>query len=404
MPPTSSLRIAFALLMLLTVVGCNKMRVRVDNPLVGPPPPRDPDRVAALALKESQESGEGDDESGTSLVSGQQQELGVVLIGQTVEGSPPEGISDLMTEVAARVNGKPIFVGQIVEPYTLQLEQARVDPRMNEEQFRELVAELVKRDLEDRIDQTILVDSLMATLKEEQTEQVNAQIDTLFEERITAMQEQLGALSLADLEIKLQQQGTSLASLRQRFGDVQIAGQAMAMAMEKKYGGAPVVSRPELLAEYRESLEEFSQPAQVRWQQIWIARDGNEQQALQQIQQAASVLQQGIPFAEAVRQFSQGATASNDGEWDWTRPESLENQEVAGLLRSLPVRQISEIIADGTAYQIVVVIERKEATITPFEDVQLQLRERIDAERQEAAAKAVLEEIRQSAVIERYFE
>lgn len=382
--------------MLLTFAGCNKMRVRVDNPLVGPPPPRDPERVAALARQEANDASPS--EPGTSLVSGNQGELGVVLISQTVEELPPVGISDLMTEVAARVNGRPIFVGQVVEPFTIQLEQARSE--LSEEEFRQVVTALVKRDLDQMIDQALLVDSLMSTLKPEQKEQVDAQIDLLFEDRIAAMQEQLEAPSLASLEMALQSQGTSLASLRRRFGEVQIAGQAMAM----KIGDPPIVSRADLLAEYRESIEEFTQPTQIRWQQIWVSRRTNPQQAQQQIQQAAVALQQGMTFDEAVKQFSQGATVSNDGHWDWTRPESLENQEVAELLKTARVGQISGIIEDRNSYQIVVVTERKEAGVTPFEEVQMQLRERLQAEREEAAAQAVLAELRQSGVVERHFE
>jgi parvulin-like peptidyl-prolyl isomerase len=402
MPSPISLRIAFALLMLLPLAGCNKMRVRVDNPLVGPPPPRDPDRVAALAAAESQSPASSTGELGTSLVSGEPQQPGVVLIGETVEQAPPQGISDLMTEVAARVNGKAVFVGQIVESYTPQIEAARA--QFSEVEFRQAIAGLVQRDLDQHIDTVLLVDSLMSTLKEEQKEQVEAQIDAMFEERIAEMQKKLDAPSLANLELKLQAEGTSLASLRRRFGDSQIAGQAMAMAIERKIGDTPVISRQELLQEYRDSIEEFSQPAQVRWQQIWVSRTGSEQEALQRIQQAAAALQQGESFEEAVRQYSQGATASNDGLWDWTRPESLENQEIAELLRTLPVGQISQVIADRNSYQIIVVTERKAATITPFEDVQLQLSERLEAERREAAAREVLEELRRSAVIERYFE
>lgn len=393
--PFYSLRIALLLVMLLTFAGCNRMRVRVDNPLVGPPPPRDPERVSALARQESNSTDEA--ETGASLVNGSHERLGVVLIGDTQEQSPPEGISDLMTEVAARVNGKSIFVGQIVEPYTLQLERARAE--LSEEDFRRLVVELVKRDLDQLIDQTLLVDSLMSTLKPEQTEQVEAQIDSLFEERIAAMQEEMGAPSLANLEIELQMQGTSLASLRRRFGDVQIAGQAMAM----RIGDPPIITRADLLAEYRESIEEFTQPTQIRWQQIWISRRSNAQQAEQQIQQALAALQSGMSFDDAVSQFSQGATKSNAGQWDWTRPESLENQEVAEFLRVTPPGQISGIIEDRNGFQIVVVTERKDAGITPFEEVQVQLRERLQAEREDAAAQAVLEELRQSGVVERYF-
>ncbi len=356
----------------------------------------DPERVAALARQEANDASPS--EPGTSLVSGNQGELGVVLISQTVEEAPPVGISDLMTEVAARVNGRPIFVGQVVEPFTIQLEQARSE--LSEEEFRQVVTALVKRDLDQMIDQALLVDSLMSTLKPEQKEQVDAQIDLLFEDRIAAMQEQLEAPSLASLEMALQSQGTSLASLRRRFGEVQIAGQAMAM----KIGDPPIVSRADLLAEYRESIEEFTQPTQIRWQQIWVSRRTNPQQAQQQIQQAAVALQQGMTFDEAVKQFSQGATVSNDGHWDWTRPESLENQEVAELLKTVRVGQISGIIEDRNSYQIVVVTERKEAGVTPFEEVQMQLRERLQAEREEAAAQAVLAELRQSGVVERHFE
>ncbi|QDU39825.1 Foldase protein PrsA precursor [Maioricimonas rarisocia] len=313
-----------------------------------------------------------------------------------------QGADDVLGEpgeVAAWVNGTPIFTAEVLERRRPQLAQAQA--QMPSAQFRILQERMIQEDLPSHVDEALLVDAVKTQLDGEQLERVEQQLDIYFEQEIARLKEKTGAGTLAELEAQLQMAGTTLASARKAFGRRQLAGQYLQERLQE-----PTVTRQELLADYRAHLEDYHTPAEVKWQQIWISyrKQGGVSAARQVMERAVAELRSGASFDDVARRYSDGVMAASGGHWDWTQFESIANQDVSEALQRLSVGETSGVVEGEKALQLVRVVDRRAARYTPFEDVQNEIRDRLRAEKRRVAAEEILTELRETAVIETMFD
>jgi parvulin-like peptidyl-prolyl isomerase len=108
---------------------------------------------------------------------------------------------------------------------------------------------------------------------------------------------------------------------------------------------------------------------------------------------------QGAAFAEVAKAKSDGFTAKDGGEHEWTTQGALKAAVIDKALFSLEVGQMSPILETDDGFHIVRVLERKEAGRRPFTEVQGEIRDRLKEERFQAAVKEYLSGLRRDARI-----
>lgn len=357
------------ILLAALTLGCSGRSYDVANPVVGPIPPRV--SGAAEKLADSEGAAKSD------------------IVQVKLENEPLS-----MTTVVATVNGRPILAGDILEQYESRLSQMR--PKLTDSQYREAQLSIIKRDLPNIMEQTLMADAVRSKLTKDQLEAVEKQLDVFFEQEIDRLKERFKVKSLAELEHELQQQGASLSTMRKMFGERQLAGEYV----RARIGTDPPISRHELLEEYQKNLKDYAVPLKVKWQQLQIsvAKAGNRAEAAAQMELALAELRGGTSFDEVVRKYSDGPLAANGGHWDWTQPESVANADVRKALETLPAGQMSNVLTSDNFLQIVKITGRQEAGHTPFGDVQEQIRKKLIEDRRSVKAKQVVEELKNSAV------
>ncbi|MBX3443269.1 MAG: peptidylprolyl isomerase [Planctomyces sp.] len=377
------------LLVMLSVaaawMGCAGRHYKVDHPVVGPPPPRI-GGARAVAANEALASQDARGQSEVQQASGAD--------ARSFDGPIP------MTAVAARVNGQPILVGTVMTEVRGRLAAAK--SQISPEQFRQLQEEFLKERLPTHIEQALMVHAVKTRLKEEQLKNVETQLDEQFNSFVAKkFQGPNGPLPLTEVEAILQAQGLTLHQMRKMFGDRAIAEQFIGMRL----GELPQVNRQELLKLYQERQADYAEPEQVKWQQIRISfGDGRSRADAERLAQDASeMLRKGAPFSDVARKHSDGPDASNGGHWDWTQVDSLSN-ELREPLSTLPAGRPSPVIRSASSFQIVQVVERQQARVRPFEDVQSELREELIQSRHRERAEKLMDELRSSAVIETMFD
>ncbi|WP_437190612.1 peptidylprolyl isomerase [Planctomicrobium sp. SH527] len=380
-------RSAFVLAIALGA-GCAGKNYNVSNPVLGPPPPR-----IASTQSEAKQTAEADTIQQTSYS----------------EESPLP-----TTAVVARVNGRAILAGEILEQYSGKLKE--YESKLNEgvasgqlseanrgKQLRKAQDLLIQKDLDRNIEKVLMAQAVRARLKKEQLDSVNEQLNDFFEkEVVTNLKTRLEVNSTLELETMLQEQGTSLETMRQVFADEQLASQYI----RTKIGDEPKPSRVELLAVYNKQIEKYSFPMQVKWQQLQISVTParSKSQAEQEMQVALEAIASGMTFDNAVKKYSDGPLASNGGHWDWTQPGSVANSEVRQALETLKPGATSGLIVSPTSVQVIKVTERKNAGTQPLDEVQEEIRMQIIEEWREQRSKVVLAEVRKNAVIETIYE
>jgi len=367
----------------LVAVGCKSLGLnKHDNPVLQPPPRRvsldDTEVTRRLAAADA---GDSEIEPASATVAGDDTEV-------------------FNATVIARVNGAPVFAGEVLERYGDYLRKAR--EKLPPEKYEELRELIIQRDLRSHIERRLLVERMKSKLKPDQIALLDQHVDKAFEERINELKRELKVSTRTELELALNERNTSLQALRDSFATERIAMEYLFSSLERP----PAPTRPEIVAYYQEHLDDYKIPARVKWQQIQVSIDRRTSaaEAEAKLQQAQQELARGVPFEDVARKFSDGPTASDGGNWDWTRTGSLADAELEARLFALPVGQLSEVYATRDGFQIVRVLERQEDSRTPLADVQDEIAELIRKERERNLPKEFVERLFEEAVIETKYE
>lgn len=394
---------ALACLMIAAMTGCESTKsVSVDNPVAQDPPPR-----------VSWEQAQADTRQYADLRPQQQTSSPILQTNATQsEVSSREG-EVLLTDVVATVNGAPIFAADILEPYGkgLQTLDDRLKAAVNagqasEEQARQIknqqVRELLKRDLDNKIEQVLLAESFKSDLSNEQKEQLEVAIDSGFGPVVQKLMAEKQCTTAHELNLKLREEGTSLQALRTAFAQQQMAFQYLAHNTTEQ----TQVGRKELLDYYNEHIEDYRITGEAKWEEIIIkfGPQRTEAEAAQQMARAIEEIKAGQEFAVVAKNYSEGASAFDGGAWDWTRQGSLASEVIDKALFRLPVGQLSPVLKNKDSYQIVRVTERNDPGMKSFEDVQDEIRSLIPNQSRDERVKEFLDEKRETALITTMFD
>ena len=311
-----------------------------------------------------------------------------------LKDAPTESRALLDTKAAAMVDGVPILVSDMLEPFSKYLaEIARNAPQM----LPQKRAEIIQGTLRTHIEQQLLLNALKTKLKEEQLQSIEAQLQKAFDEELKTMYKQYGISTIPELEVELGKQHSSLQAVKAAFRNRHLARQWMAYRSTSKK-----VERGDLIAYYREHQKDYEFPTKFQWQQISIASEkhGGEAKAAQFVETLLKELEDGADFGELARKHSAGPTAAESGKWDWTSVGSLTDQKLEKLLLELPVNDIAGPHQTKQGFDIVRVTARQEGGRKGFESVQEKIREKLQRELDQSAGDKLLQELREQATIE----
>lgn len=408
------------LCLLLPLAGCESFgkAMTVKNPVVPPPP----QRVANL-LPENNFDAPGkayvDDvvfsepekksENVLELLPNSSEEGGVRQARMEQAGERlPERLPS--AEVAALVNGVPIFVDDVLERFAVglfqaekQIEKMPPGPARESErkQLRRTRQDLVKREIKGHIERQLLIQALKSKAKEEQIKGMDKHFDLLFDQEIKKMLKVMNVSTLAELDVELAKSGSSVDSQRANFKNQKLAHQYMGMNLPK-----PALDRPDLLAYYQSHVKEFEYVGQVKWQQIVLpyGEYGGKPKAQKLAGQILAKLNKGTDFAALAKKYSKGATAQAGGFHDFTRAGSFADEKVELALFELPPGATSPVLEGENSLQIVRLIERKDAGRKSFESVQEDIKEAIREEQFRKYVAGMWKDLYENASIQMMFE
>jgi len=304
------------------------------------------------------------------------------------------------TQTVAIVNGVPILAAEVLDRYGKQL--ARAKQELPAEEYRRQRNALIQQGLRLHIERRLLSEALRATLKKEQVALLENALGDAFEKYVETLKKRLKIGTTLELEERLQEEGSSLALLRDAFDADNMAGEYLRANSKNK----KKIGRPELLAYYQEHYEDYAVPEQVRWQQIEILHSKHDGKAGARavLDKVIAALRRDADFAELARRFSDGTQAKKGGYWEWIPRGTLANEKIEKALFSLPVGTVSQVFQAADGFHLVKVSDRKQAGYTPFEDVQDDIRKTLIKQAKQKATKEVIDRLTREAVIETIFD
>lgn len=298
--------------------------------------------------------------------------------------------------VVARVNGVPVFAGEVLDRWGPVLQKAR--DRLNTDDYRRLRDAVIQVNLRGQLERKLLAERFRSTLKQEQIKMLEQHVDRLFEKEIDKLKAEMHVATRTELEQALNERGTTLAAIRDNFITQRLAIEYVASHIERP----PAVTRPEIVAYYQEHLDEYTIPARVMWQHLqisWSART-SRQEAYSRMQQAYGDLLQGRDFTSVVQKYSDGPRTRHGGVWDWTTQGSLADHILEEVLFQLPVGALSDIIEGKTAFHVVKVLDRQPETRRSLSEVQDEIIQKLEEQRRDQAPQRFVEELYRAAIIE----
>lgn len=307
-------------------------------------------------------------------------------------------------EVAAFVDGQPIFVNDVLQDYriTQAFEQARrrgVPP----EEIRAARRKMVEQRLDHYIDQELLVQEFQRKIPEDHLEKAIKSIDAQFDkEGLPQLIKDTGASTAGELEVKLREIGRSIEGERLKSRKMQMAQQYVAMTAKPHSG----FDHPDIVKHYQENEEKFLVRGEVKWQQIRLSyakHGGDRARTMKLAREIMQRLQAGEDFGELAKKYSDGPTAAKGGIWDnWTTEGSVASADLDKALFEMPVSDELGLIETDKSIDIVVVLDRHDRGLKSFHSVQQDIANQLKQAEVHKNVKALLEELRAKANIEKF--
>jgi len=245
--------------------------------------------------------------------------------------------------------------------------------------------------LRQQIDVKMIYQDFRKKAPKEALPSIQENINRHFDEtQLSVLMKRENVVSRADLENALRAKGSSLERERRIFTE-KVVSQQWAQEQLKPAGKEGTagnsedaeVTHEEMLAWYNAHLKEFEQPAKARWEELMISftRHPAPGEAYATVAAMGNRVLAGASLADVAKSASEGPTARQGGQRDWTHKDSLSSENLNQAIFSLPVGQLSPILESENGCHIVRVVERRELTRTSFVDAQKQIKESIKEER-----------------------
>lgn len=297
--------------------------------------------------------------------------------------------------VIARVGPEVVLESDLITPSVAEWLE-KVTPGLQPEQVRELKMQVYRHLLTQHIEALIVYVDARRTIPEEAIPEIESKVNEAFDaEQLPRLMEAANVANSLEYEQILRSRGQSLDRLKKAFFERAIAQQWLQQALEAGAGGE--IPHAELIAYYQKHLAEYEYPARSKFEELSVrfGRERTREQAWGMLAAMGNRVLSGEDLAEVARQDSEGPTASSGGGFDWTTQGSLRSKVIDEAIFSLPVGKLSTILEDDMGLHIVRVVERTDAGRTSFLEAQVEIRDKIRAEKHAKTVEEYLSKLRE---------
>ncbi len=313
-------------------------------------------------------------------------------------GAPAAGApSQLLSATpVANVNGEVILVGDVLPAVDRLMAQRFADvPDSQKDQVR---IQLAKQRLMQLIEMKLLYQDATRNVPEENIPKIEKQLnDQFYAEELPNMMKAMKVDTAQQFDEYLRLHGDSIDRAKRRFREEVLARQWLG----RESSTEEEITHDQMLEYYRRNDESYKFPARARWEQLQVrfSSVADRQEARRKIAWMGNQVIDGVAFAEVAKTHSDGATASQGGQRDWTNQGSLVSEELDRAIFTLPVGSLSPIIENSSGLMIVRVVERQNAGKTSFLDAQTEIKKKIRQEQQNDTRREFLDELQANARI-----
>ncbi|HEX3129963.1 MAG TPA: peptidyl-prolyl cis-trans isomerase [Thermoanaerobaculia bacterium] len=279
---------------------------------------------------------------------------------------PPALRAEVVNRVVLRIND------QIATLYDYELRRSNMarellrQPDLDQQERTKLLSEIGELAYKDLYEELLV---------ESRAQQLDINIgDAEINQQMAQMKQNFGIQSDEEFAAALAQSGLSEAQLRERLRRDLRAREVMGREVQSRIK----LDEDDLRRIYQRDRDQFKQPEQVQIREIVVLEEGGLPSAGERQQLAAQIratVAGGKSLADAVAQTSGKGQTSGVIEVGWVTPGDLDPALEAAVWKLAP-GAVSEPVAGRGGLHVMQVVDRKEARIPPFSEVQEQIRQR----------------------------
>lgn len=224
---------------------------------------------------------------------------------------------------------------------------------------------------------------------------MGANIESDVEAHLEQVRDQNGIPSLQVFDQILKRQGSSLILYRESIRKSMI----ISLLVQRMVYAKIALLTPEIQAFYEENLDRFTLPAEVELAEILVLKKGDDTaQAQLKSEEILSRLQAGDSFEELAKQHSDGPTASRGGKIGTFRKGSMaQNLERAAF--DLEPGAISGIVESDYGFQILALLDKKDARRKPLEEVRPEIQNELYQKKAQPELREFINRLREEGYI-----
>jgi len=303
--------------------------------------------------------------------------------------SPLRSPAEIVERSVAVVNDEIIFLSELEEYGKPYFEEIRKKTPPGETQEKLTRA---RRDVLDQLVENKLLDQ---EIKKRKVEVSDKDIDAAVEDILKQ-----NRITLNEMKMALAKDGMTLTTYRERLRDN--IGRMRLISREIK--SKIVIHDEDIRRVYRERIQEYMIPLEVKLQQIFFAapRDAAPEKVAAIEKQAGEVLKQakeGGDFSELARKFSQSPEGKEGGNLGFFKSKELI-PELEEASFSLEAGEISPLVRTSEGFHILRVMERRGGEPKPYAEVQDKIREEMMQAESEKKFQEWMKSLKSKAYVE----
>jgi parvulin-like peptidyl-prolyl isomerase len=315
----------------------------------------------------------------------------VFALSGTARAQEPE----LISEIVARVNNEIITRADYLA--ALSDFKAELTRQMQGKTPAEIEAKF------QELKPTVLDVVIENMLLEQKAKELNIDVESEVNQRMLQIMKENGLKNLAELEAALKQQGldpeTFRSSLRQNLQQQYVINREVLQPIFTN------LTDKDKQAFYQKNKEYFKTEGEATISEIFISlANQTADEVTQRAKRIVAELRAGKNFAEAVQQYSDAGRASRalGGKLGTFKLKEGElKPDLLAAIKDLKTGEVTEPIRQQDGFQIIYVDEKKDSTILPYSnpDVQRAVSQGATMERAEEARKKFIKKLREDAFI-----
>lgn len=302
----------------------------------------------------------------------------------------------LAGEPVAIIGEERILVGHLMDPKKVTPEI--VDSYSFEPQLRKALVEVVMR---KALSQKFIRDQISGKPLKEQEEgrrKIQAKLTQAFYDKaLPDIMKSQKCETLDQFTAVLGKSGMTLTNLKDDWAERMLANECVRDNVKEK----PQIELSELVDHYETHANDYQQLAKARFQILTatFAKYPNRSAAMDAIVEMGNQVFFGAPFETIAKNLSSGFNAKEGGHFDWVSKGALKSKSIDEAVFTLPLQKLSQVIEDSDGYHIVRVLERKDAYVVPFSEVQSDIRKKLADTKRKQEEKDFLAKVRDETPI-----